>query len=210
MNFKRAFIYVIALLFLPVTINAQETKTVSTPIFVTPYKPTIPTYSSGLPSVVKTTNTGTRSTTRRTNNQSNTGGPTYDAPFNPYKNDARITSERSFYDAQTDKQYDQYDYFALLAKRGDTQGLAAAVRTVQENGVFDPAKYQAAIQSAVNNNTTTSNRTSRTQPIRRSTNTRTTVAPQNAITTPQKVHQGYDDEAGVQTQSRRNGPIFLR
>lgn len=211
MSYKYALLFVFMMFIAPVTVSAQQntqaSKPTTSPIFIAPYKPTLPTYASGLPSVVK--NTG-RGSTRQTTGQIGTArGPQYDGHFNPYQGINRITVEQDFYDQQTKRYYGQYEYFALLAKRGDKQGLLSAVKKVQTNGVFDPAKYQAAVQGGLNQTNTTTNKPT-TTPVRRVTNNKKQTAPQNALTTPKKVHQGYDDEMQMPAKPAKNSPIFLR
>lgn len=199
---------------------AQEnTATASKPIFVTPYMPSVPTYSSGIPAVVKNKNTGQRrSTPLRTNSTSKATGPQYDAPYNPYAaaGYGRIKSEKDFYDKQTSKYYKQYDYFALLAQRGDTQTLASAVKDVQQNGIFDPAKYNETMRAALNNTQTSAGNGGTIPPINQSANgnTRKVIVRDQQPVLPQKVHQGYDNEPDTaittRPEQRKNAPIFLR
>jgi hypothetical protein len=146
--------------------------------------------------------------------------PMYDTNVNQFPADfGRITGEQDFYDSQTKRYYGQYEYFELLAQRGDTAKLQQVVGDVQRTGVFDPAKYQAIMSGGSNGGGMTGINNGGGMPQRQIiTRQKTpTVTRQNQVVTPKRVHQGYDDDMEstqtsqpVQQARPKNAPIFLR
>lgn len=194
-------------------VSAQETAS-KAPIFINPYSPSVPTTTSKMPTIVQSNRgNGRWSQSNRTyTNPNRVSGPQYDEVFNPFgQGYGRMRSEKSFYDDVTGKQYKQYEYFALLAGRGETAKLQAAVRDVQQNGVFDPAKYRAALSGV--SDTSGSTVTPRRQVTAQPTTSRQVTRNLSESDMPQKLHSGYDEETeqpAEQPQQRRSGPIFLR
>lgn len=188
-------------------------KTVSTPLFITPYKPSVPTYASKVPTMVKNTGTGRSVNGNRMYTQPNRkSGPVYYQATNQFPEGYdRIKSEKSFYDEETGTHYKQYEYMELLAGRGDSARLKEVVADVQSNGIFDPAKYQAAVGGQKQN--TSSNGTSPTLPgIGADGKKRVYQVKDDSDSTPQKLHSGYDDNEQTKTVQRRPAykqPIFL-
>lgn len=203
----------------PFTVQAQD-KNTTKPIFINPYSPTVPTYATDIPNMVRAKNGSTTyNQASRTYTKPNriSSGPTYDPVFNPFPADyGRMRTEKDFYDIPTGRYYEQYDYFKLLSDRGDTAGLAAAVKEVQEGGVFDPAKYQAVMNgTGLTDDGSPITTPVKTQQVYQASKDKTPVTKnltQGDI--PQKLHSGYDEDATtVPTPAparQKNQPIFLR
>lgn len=195
---------------------AQE-KTVSTPLFITPYTASVPTYNSRVPSVVSAKGQSQLSRATRTYTKANrVSKPMYDTSVNQFPADfGRITGEQDFYDATTGRYHSQYEYFALLAERGDTARLQEVVTEVQRKGVFDPEKYKQAMGGSTSgkDSGTPKKNVKRVQQV---TQKNQVITRQNQLVVPHRVHQGYDedmrdDEAEVTLpKPRKNAPIFLR
>lgn len=202
----------------PFAVQAQD-KNTTKPIFINPYSPTVPTYATDMPNVVRAKNGNTTyNQAGRTYTKPNrlSSGPTYDPVFNPFPADyGRMRTEKDFYDIPTGRYYEQYDYFKLLADRGDTATLAAAVKEVQEGGVFDPAKYQAAMSGTGQAGSGSSATTPQPRQVYQQAQDKTPVTKnltQGDI--PQKLHRSYDDDATAAPTPtpvrQKNQPIFLR
>jgi len=213
---KMAF-YAIFILFLSVTISvvvgtdamAQTAGNKSPkPLFVTPYKPSVPTYESGVPMVAKD-----RSSNKKRASTTLAGPFLHDAT-NQFRPDVgRITSQRSFYDEKTDKSYRQYDYMSLLASRGETAKLKQVVADVRSNGVFDPDKYKEAVAAGMGK----SKDQAKGEPVLKkeagaAVARRSYVAKSDDSELPQKIHRGYDEDAQNQPAQQNPSakkPIFL-
>lgn len=194
--------------------TTQTAKPAPTPIFINPYKPTLPTYESDTPNLVRSTGNNTYSQyERRYTKPNKTSGPVYDEVFNPYgPGYGRIRGEKDFYDTADGRYYKQYEYMTLLAKRGDVAKLQSVVQDVQQNGVFDPEKYKAAIAAATGVNTDNPGGGSSGIPgVAPMPKKQVYVNKNDTPATPQKLHRGYDDEPAQKNQQpRQNQPIFLR
>ncbi len=195
------------------------------PIFVTPYKQ--PTVISRTPTIVSPQNT---------NAQSATGGyvfPEYtlvDDP-DPWAGTSfgRVTSELDYYDSQTNARYDQYNYMALLAQRGETGALRQVASYIQENGVFDPNKYNAAMSNAANGGVIAPMGATAGAPVTQlpaptgiggATQGSSGVATKRVFVNkdeqnfaPTRLHSPYDEDMAdkpTDQKPRTNQPIFLR
>ena len=198
----------------------------SAPIFVQKYKQ--PSVTSNIPTVVTASSGEQRST------QSWSEPRTYklvDSP-SPFAgtNFGKITSEIDYYDSETGQRYNQYQYMALLAKRGDTQKLNQVGNYLQLNGVFNNQQYQSAVNNAAQGNSIPSlideamaknkmaslNQSQQngqaTNTARQSTTSRPrTVVKQTETYAPKRLHQGYDEDMNDDsTTTKSNAPIFLR
>lgn len=193
---------------------AKTAPRVAQPLFITPYKPNVATYESGMPAFVKGRNTNRQPAARTYTQANRKSGPIlYDAT-NQFRSDiGRITSEKTFYDAQTDRTYKQYAYMGLLAERGDTETLRQVLADVQSNGVFDPVKYQAAVSGAQGGGGTTQAGGGSATQTGADGARRSYVMKAGDSELPQKVHRGYDEEdkpvQAVQQKPRGKQPIFL-
>lgn len=202
-------------------VNAQE-KTGVAPIFIKPYTTK---QVNRTPTIVRaTTNTNPIRGNVRTYTQpgrKSSGTLSIVEDKNPFAGTGfgRIRAEKNYYDKESGGYINQYEYMGLLAKRGDTAKLQQVQQYLQQNGVYDPAKVQAAIMNA-------------TQPQIQSQTSIPTGAPSARITTtgqprtfrtkpkttsvPQRLHGGYDDAKNqtldpadaIKPTGRR--PIFLR
>ena len=196
---------------------AQE-KNVSTPLFITPYTANVPTYNNRVPSVVTSTGQSQLSRATRTYTSPNrVSKPLYDTSVNQFPADfGRITGEQDFYDTQTKRYYGQYEYFALLANRGDTATLQQALQKVQSTGVFDPEKYKAVMSGGTASSGQSGAINGGVQRPAAAQQRSQIVTRQNEIVTPQRIHQGYDDDMNEKNapqaapQRQKNAPIFLR
>ena len=214
--------FVISLCSVAVTYNVMAQTTSSNtpaPIFINPYKAAVPTYASQVPNLVRSNGQSQYSQAQRQYTKPNTSsGPVYDKPFSPFAPGyGRIRGEKEFYDTVDEKYYQQYEYMTVLAKRGDKAKLQQVVSDVQTNGVFDPAKYNAALVAAQNggtSGTTNADPLNPSSPVTPTGQKRVFVNKNATSPTPQKIHQGYDDDtAQPQAQSptpRKNQPIFLK
>lgn len=195
------------------------------PIFIQKYSQ--PTTTSNVPTIVQS---GTGQTSSRTSSSPRTY-EVVDSP-SPWagSNFGKITSEIDYYDSETGQRYNQYNYMALLAKRGDKTTLNQVGNYLQSNGVFDNQKYQSAVNSAAQGNAIPSlvdqaiAKNSATpadtgaqiaqtpSPTRQAASKPKTVIKQQETYTPKRLHQGYDEdmEADTAVQSKKNQPIFLR
>lgn len=190
---------------------AQE-KTVNAPIFINPYSPTVPTYESNVPNMVRSTGTSRYSQATRTYTKPNRiSGPQYDeVPTNLFAPGyGRIRSEQDFYDNDTGQHYGQYEYFKLLASRGETAKLQEVVKKVQEGGVFDPAKYKAVMSGTIGTSGSSSQPKTRTV-VKSAPSKKKVTKNLTEGDLPQKLHNGYDDEPAPQPTYQKNQPIFLR
>lgn len=204
------------------TLKAQEATGIS-PIFITPYTAK---QINRTPTIVHaTSNTNAIRGNVRTYTQpgKKSSNLLYAEQKNPFANTGfgRIRAEKNYYDAEDKRHYNQYEYMGVLAKRGDTAKLQQVQQYLQQNGVYDPAKVQAAITNATQPQAFGSQQPSTTGGVQ-STYTGTTFKqPTYKIKTqttsvPQRLHGGYDDaenqtldpaEAIKPTGPR---PIFLR
>jgi hypothetical protein len=129
----------------------------------------------------------------------------------------RIKREVDYFDRETGRYYNQYDYMALLARRGNRSELNNVAKYLQENGVFDPRKYQAALQrrpqgQQQGRTRTQSNGGQATSPTAQPR--RVQVAPQDPkVFAPKRIHEGYDEDMKADPMAKPktgNQPIFLR
>lgn len=211
------FLLNISVLSLSATIATSaiaQTQNGNAPIFINPYSPSVQTVPSKLPNMVRSTGSSSYSQNNRTYTTPNrvSGSPQYDEVYNPFgAGFGRMRAEKDFFDNTTGQYYNQYDYFKLLASRGDNAGLQAAVKEVQENGVFDPAKYKE-VMSGVSGSTAEEQKPHTQRVVVKNAVSREKVS--DNLTQgdlPQKVHQGYDEEPQAQQPApRKNQPIFLR
>jgi hypothetical protein len=182
------------------------------PIFIQPYQQPDNSRVSTTPTIVnQPQNSQMKRQSLQRAQSNNDGGFVFRTPTNPYAGTAygRITTEIKYFDKQTQRYMNQYDYMAALNARGDSATLNQVRNYIQQNGVFDPRKYQAAMtgsgsakQAGSSQNST--NASPNGTIINR--NARTITRQQSSEdNTPQKLHRGYDDES--QSGSR---PIFLR
>ena len=188
--------------------NAQ-----SQPIFVSPYKPGNDTYTSRVPTTVQ----ATQDQGRRVTPSNRLAGPGLTNNSDPFAGTGfgRIKQEINYFDEQTGRRMNQYDYMALLVRRGDNARFAQVRQYVQENGVFDPKKFQTAmttgpygsnpqVPAASKANQATSAHQQEQQQKRR----RVVVKEEQKNAMPTRVHRGYDDEPAPRHQP--GAPIFLR
>jgi hypothetical protein len=203
-------------------VHAQETTGVA-PIFMTPYAAK---QINRTPTIVRaTTNTNPIRGNVRTYTQPGrkSSGSLFVEDKNPFEGTGfgRIRQEKTYYDKESGGHINQYEYMGLLAKRGDTAKLQQVQHYLQQNGVYDPAKVQAAIMAATRPQQTTQSTTS--MPVGTPSARITTAGQQRTFKTktqttsaPQRLHGGYDDaenktldpaDAITKTGPR---PIFLR
>lgn len=209
---------ILAILVLSVTVSvgvsAQE-KAASTPIFITPYSPTVPTYESRVPTMVKNVNPSRRIGGRTYTQPNRKSGPVYYKAENQFAEGyGRVRGEKDFYDEQTATFYDQYDYMGLLAQRGDTAKLREVVADVQKNGVFDPAKFQTVMTQAQGGGSAGNPQDNGSLPSIGSDGRKRVYQVKQADggDLPQKLHSGYDDEeqaAPAEPKRSYPQPIFL-
>ena len=203
---------------------SQEQPSGVAPIFITPYEPQRITR---LPTIVHaTSNTNPIRGDVRTYTQPGRKSYGTNSLFLKEKNPfagtgfGRIRAEKDYYDKETKQYYNQYDYMGLLAKRGDTAKLQQVQSYLQQNGVYDPAKVQAAILGATQQKPLQPNTSAPIgTPSARVTATGQTRSFKTKVQTtsvPQRIHGGYDD-AENQTLDPAKAieptgprPIFLR
>ena len=187
----------------------------SAPIFITPNvaKPSTPIARN--PTIVSKTQAPESRT------YTNAGRVSYEIvdSKNPFAGTSfgRIKSEQNIYDKETGKYFNQYDYMGLMAQRGNITELNKTAQYYQQNGVFDPMKFQTAIQAGragqigLPTSPTIDGVAAPVAPIVEQPKPVLVYKNQAADTTPQKIHNGYDDEPiAEEPKQRRSGPIFLR
>ncbi len=185
--------------------NAQ-----SQPIFISPYKPGNDTYTTRVPTAVQ----ANQEQTRRFEPSDRLAGPGLTNNKNPFAGTGfgRIKQELSYYDEEIGRGLNQYDYMALLARRGDNARLAQVRRYVQQNGVFDPKKYKAAMTTGPYGSNpqapTISSNSAQAAPVEKQQRRRVVVKQEEQSALPKRVHRGYDDEPAPRHQP--GAPIFLR
>jgi hypothetical protein len=113
------------------------------PIFISPYQAGQSTYNSRIPTIVQPPAPAPSRTYTRA------GRKSYEivtAP-NPFEGTAfgRIRNEISIRDNVSGQHLNQYDYMAVLKRRGNIGELNNVSRRLQTSGVFDPAKYREAM-----------------------------------------------------------------
>ena len=188
------------------------------PIFITPYEPATNTYASRVPSTVRNTTEPQQQSSFRSNRLSGPGLTNNKDPF-AGTGFGRIKQEIDYFDRETGRYYNQYDYMALLSRRGDRARLADVTKYIQKNGVFDPQKYQVAMTTGPFGSTPQ-------QPVAMGApvvtqggsgaiandgRKRVIVMQEEKSNLPTKVHNGYDDDpAPAPTQFQKGAPIFLR
>ena len=156
--------------------------------------------------------------------------PTYelvDSP-DPWANTSfdKIQTELNYFDPQTGRSYNQYDYMALLAQRGEKGRFNQVAGYLRDNGVFDANKYRVAVNSAQQGGTAfsqdpaaeTSAPTAATGVAnpqgnglgvtRQPTINRVFVPDDVKNYQPQKIHRGYDEEE-EKPEDNKKRPIFL-
>ena len=205
--------------------NTSENSVSTAPIFISPYQQRTNTYSSAIPTIVMPENNRRTMPTAQGTSQNKNAKNSYQFVdiANPYANSAygRMRSEKAYYDKETQTYVNQYEYMRLLSNRGNTAELNRVRTDLQQNGVFNPAKYQMAMNGGGSN-------TMSTQAGALPSQSGGNVTPSSRVTsdgrqrvfiqkdqdtsdTPQKIHQGYDDEAGATSPTpKKNQPIFLR
>lgn len=200
-----------ALLSCVYVVNANAQSGVA-PIFVSPYQQQS-TVTSRVPSIVQA------QPTQQQRTYTQPGRKSYEivTAKNPFEGTAfgRVRNEILIMDKETGQHLNQYDYMALMKQRGNIAELNRVAQQLQTNGVFDPAKYQAAInpQAAAPQGRVTQNGVVTPTPNTTTMSKSNFVYKGNNIpTTPQKLHGGYDDEAAPAPtpQQNKNAPIFLR
>lgn len=199
----------------------------SAPIFVQKYSQ--PTVTSNIPTIV------TATSNQQTSRVQSTAAPRiYELVDNgnPFEgtNFGKVISEIDYYDDDTGERYNQYNYMALLAKRGDTKKLNQVGNYLQLNGVFDKQKYQSAVNSAAQGNPIPSlideaiankkmaslgDNPGDLQPT--GTSTPVAIRPKTVVKqvtdyAPKRLHQAYDEDMkdDAVTKPKSNAPIFLR
>ena len=189
-----------------------------TPIFIKPYTQGSNTYNKTLPTIVTPSAnsqavTTARSTTNKTSSrQGSQRAATKLTPVkDPYAGTlyTRIREEQSYYDTQSQSYMGQYEYMKALSDRGDTAKLNSIRSYLQQNGVFDPAKYKVAMAGGDPNAQSRTNNTSvgGTANITADGRKRVIVPKETGDSSiPKKLHQGYDE----QPAPPKNAPIFLR
>jgi hypothetical protein len=184
----------------------------SQPIFINPYKPGNDTYTSRVPTTVQSTQQqgGTFNPSNRL------AGPGLTNNANPFAGTGfgRIKQEISYYDEELGRGLNQYDYMALMARRGNNARLSQVRQYVQENGVFDPNKYRQAMTTGpygsnpqvpvATNNVSQQSTTAVQQPRR------VIMKQDEQSQLPRRVHRGYDDEPAPAPSHQPGAPIFLR
>ena len=194
--------------------SQQETgNAVVTPIFITPYTQNKNSYNSNIPSLVQSnTRTNSRGSTRSSNTSSskNSSGYQFVKVGNPYEGTGygRIKAERNYYDEPTGSYVNQYDYMRLLSNRGETAKLNSVKSYLQQNAVFDPAKYNTVMTAT---NTTAVKDEKNQSPYAGGTvisRSKAVIKNDSTNSIPQKLHRGYDEEPSIEKQ--KNSPIFLR
>jgi len=87
---------------------------------------------------------------RAARNAHRLAGPGLTNNSNPWEGTSfgRIRKEIDYFDREDGRYYNQYDYMAALAMRDDRNRLGEVTEYIQENGVFDPKKYQEAMRAA--------------------------------------------------------------
>lgn len=199
------------------------------PIFIQKYQK--PAVTSSIPTIVKKT-TSQKTAVTSSNNQKSYA--LVDSP-NPWAGTSfgRMKEEVDYYDTETGQYYNQYNYMALLAKRGDTQKLGQVANYLQLNGVFNPQQYQSTVSKALQSGNIPSvteqaiakNRVASASSNSSPANTSSALGPgvvQESIkkpefvykdtmdeNTPKRLHQSYDEDM-ADDSAKTNKPIFLR
>lgn len=191
----------------------------SGPIFITPPSQQN-TASNNIPTVVSPTQqrgasaneARTRALIERNSRLNTNSGYQFRELTNPYEGTAfgRIRREKDYFDRETGVYVNQYDYMKLLAERGNQAQLAQVRNFLQQNGVFNPQKYQQVMASigTSNENANGAGTASGTNATMRP---RTVIQTQNpqGNNVPQRIHQGYDNDPDP-IEPMKNRPIFLR
>jgi len=209
-----------------VSFNAMaQDKNSPAPIFIQKYKQ--PTTISRVPTIVRPQEEQTQNTRSLRSSNKPREYKIVESP-DPWAgtNFGKVTSEIDYYDQETGQRYNQYNYMALLAKRGDTQKLQQVGNYLQLNGVFDQNKYQSAVNSAAQGNAIPStldeamakNQVASAQTALERSNGATQqraisrpsiVTKQQQNAAPKRLHQGYDEDMNADPVTS-NKPIFLR
>lgn len=131
---------------------AQE-KTGYAPIFITPYTKSTNTYTSRMPTIVTSPASLRNGNRSYTQSGRRSDGFEFIEDADPFEGTGfgRVRTEKSFYDEITKKSYGQYEYLALLKNRGNTVKLQQITKSLQQSGVFDPTKYQNAMNGTSQN-----------------------------------------------------------
>jgi hypothetical protein len=204
-----------------VSVDALAQGTPATaPIFITPYSAE---KISRTPTIVQSPENATNAIRGNTRTYTRAGrkssGVAMAENVNPFEGTSfgRIKTEKDYYDRETGGYMNQYDYMGALAQRGETEKMQQIAQYLQQNGVFDPEKFQAAItpaqndvgqKGAGNTRSTQFAQPQTAQPVFKMKDTTKTVMPQ-------RLHGGYDD-ANTATQDPADNipqgrrPIFLR
>lgn len=180
------------------------------PIFINPYKQPSTTTTSRVPSIVQA------QPTQQQRTYTQPGRKSYEIVKirNPFEGTAygRVRNEILILDKETGEHLNQYDYLALMKQRGNIAELNRVANDLQKNGVFDPAKYQMALnpqptqQSALNNGQNGMPTGGIASP-----KTNYVYKGNDTPSIPQRLHGGYDDEpAPAAPLQTKNAPIFLR
>jgi hypothetical protein len=119
-------------------------------IFIQPYEPKQDTFESNVPRVVKQQRDD-RSQRRSFNPEPQRTYEFVKIP-NPFEGTSygRIKNEIVIFDEQSGRSLNQYDYLALQAARGNRAELNRTAKKLQATGVFDPARYQSAVNNLAN------------------------------------------------------------
>jgi len=209
-----------------VSFNAMaQDKNSPAPIFIQKYKQ--PTITSRVPTIVRPQEKSAQNARTTRTNRAPKEYKIVKSP-DPWAgtNFGKVTSEIDYYDKETGQRYNQYNYMALLAKRGETQKLQQVGNYLQLNGVFDQQQYQSAVNSAAQGNAIPStideamakNQVASAQSAIQKSNGATqqrAITRPNIVTrqpdnnTPKRLHQGYDDDMNAAPVTS-NKPIFLR
>ncbi len=210
----------IAVFMMSAPVQAQEDDSSFLPVFLKPFVDSIRnTFTSDKPTIVEAKQKEMQTNQLSQSKRDRLAGPGLVDNKDPWEGTSfgRIKREIDYFDPPTGQYYNQYDYMAVLAKRGDDARLNEVGKYLQNNGVFNPQKYQAALRG----------QSQAKQPVQgggamssagevQATNAqrRVQVTPQSEDTfTPKRIHQGYDEdmEADPQAQPKaENSPIFLR
>ena len=188
------------------------------PVFLNPFKWSDNSYESKNPTIVQAK---PQQKTTKPSYRNDTPVYEFDNLSNPLTNPKsgylRIKNEMQLYDAVTGKKYNQYDYMGMLAARGDTAKLREIAQYVQQNGVFDPAKYKAAVAAAKSGSPPQGGARKITPSSRVTADGRKRAFKTNDQTdtgAPTRIHSGYNDEdtnaAPAANSYKKNQPIFLK
>lgn len=124
----------------------------------------------------------------------------------------RVKTERDFYDKESGRYYNQYDFIGLLAARGNRTAANELARRLQQDGVYDSGKAKDAVRKKLSDHKVELSEKRRKADEKKAYDQRVAKYSQensNSSTAKSKAITNTKSSAGKTSSGNASAPIFF-